>query len=101
MAERYSFLFGTKRYVSNVAPAAPAGSVNVIWRSDGENLSASVAVGGIQTPWLQQIDGAGYGLANAGQINSANGATASAAFDGAAVVLREYKRLGAQGAAAD
>lgn len=124
MAEKIAFLFGTKRYLSNVAPPAPQGSVNVVWTSDGENISASVPAGGggegavssvfgrtgavvatagdytaaqvtgavdqgsqyanpswitslawskvtgapapiSQTPWTQDIDGAGYSLSNA------------------------------------
>lgn len=39
------FLFGTKRYLSDTTPAAPGGSVNVVWTSDGENISGSVPDG--------------------------------------------------------
>ena len=67
MAERTEFLFGTKRYLSNVSPAPPQGHTNIVWQSDGENISAHIADGGgggSQTPWLQDIDGAGHSAFN-------------------------------------
>ena len=49
---------------SSSTPAAPAGNVNVHWQKDAEaNVSAYVAPSGsFQTPWTQDIDGAGFKL---------------------------------------
>lgn len=52
-------------------PAAPGGYVNVKWQKDtAANISAYVPVASSgQTPWTQDIDGAGYSLSNVGQIS--------------------------------
>src|SRR4030095_9241814 len=60
--------------LTDTEPAAPSGKANVKWQSDTNgNISAYVEPGASQTPWAQAINGGGFALTNAGQIEARTG----------------------------
>lgn len=56
-------------------------------------INVTIPGGGSQTPWTQNIDGAGFDLLNAGRLQTA-GDTASLGNTGSAILVREVNRAG-------